>query len=145
LKSYTKYTIKMKAKGKNTYIKSRPTRCICPYQLRSLCVLQLMLTVQNLLTAAESQGDAAAVSGYECVFAGHGTTLRTPVTRIERIDAANTTLRCETPPAKHLPLFPAGKGERCLALSDAAPTLLMIWCDVMIYITCARKMAVKPA
>ena len=69
-----------------------------------------MLTVQNLPTVS-TPGNAAA-SGYQCVFTGHGTTLHTSVTRIDRIDAANTTLHCETPPAKHLPLFPAGKGIR---------------------------------
>ena len=75
---------------------------------KSLRVLQLVLLVQNL--PAVSTPENAANSGYECIFTGHGTTLRTSVTRVNRIDSANTTLRCETPPSKHLPLFPAGKG-----------------------------------
>jgi len=74
--------------------------------------VQLVLTVQNLPTMS-SVGNDATGGGYQCVFTGHGTTLHTPVMRIDRVDAANTTLRCETPPAKRLPLFPADKGTLC--------------------------------
>lgn len=74
-----------------------------------LRTLQLVLTVQNL-PLVSSHGNPAT-SGYECVFNGYGTKLHTSVTRIDRIDASNTTLHCETPPAKQLPLFPAGKGD----------------------------------
>jgi len=78
--------------------------------------LQLVLTVQNLPKMSSSGNPAT--SGYQCVFTGHGTTLLTPVTRIDTIDTANTTLRCETPPTKRLPLFPADKGTRMVVSLD---------------------------
>jgi len=67
-----------------------------------------VLTVQNLPSVSSRRNPAT--SGYECIFSGDGAALHTSVTRINRLDAANTTLRCETPLAKNLPLFPAGKG-----------------------------------
>jgi len=67
------------------------------------------MTVQNL---------PFALSGnYQCSFSGYGVTRNTSVVQIDRQDAGNSTLKCETPTANLLPPFPTGKGKlskRCL-------------------------------